>query len=102
MKEVAEPLLTHLRGVGSPGVAYSEEPTPIALGAETWVFGLELRDAPPDLRGPLVLRLFPRDADPEQARFEHVVQNAMAEADSLRPVPASSVPTPGPSEVRSS
>ncbi len=80
MKQVAEPLLAYLRGVGSPDLAYREEPTPIALGAETWVFGLELRDAPPELRGPLVLRLFPRDADPEQARFEHVVQNAIAEA----------------------
>ena len=49
MKQVAEPLLTYLRGVGSPDLAYREEPRPIALGAETWVFGLELRDAPPEL-----------------------------------------------------
>ena len=79
MKQVSGPLLSHLREASSsPELSYAVEPAAIALGAETWVFGFELRDAAPELRGPLVLRLFPTDADPEQARFEHVVQNAMA------------------------
>ncbi len=80
MKQVSRPLLDYLRdSSATPQLDYAVAPEAIALGAETWVFGFELRDPPPALRGPLVLRLFPADADPEQARFEHVVQNAMAE-----------------------
>jgi aminoglycoside phosphotransferase (APT) family kinase protein len=80
VRPISEPLLRYLRDVSSsPSLAFSVEPTSIALGAETWVFGFELREAPPDLTGPLVLRLFPEDADPEQARFESVVQNTMAD-----------------------
>jgi aminoglycoside phosphotransferase (APT) family kinase protein len=76
---VATGLLAHLREAWrAPALGYALPPSPIAIGVETWVFGLELRNAPPELGGPLVLRLFPPDADPEQARFEQVVQNTVA------------------------
>jgi aminoglycoside phosphotransferase (APT) family kinase protein len=76
---VATALLEHLREAWrSPTLRYSAPPSPIAIGVETWIFGLELENAPRELTGPLVLRLFPADADPEQARFEQVVQNAVA------------------------
>jgi aminoglycoside phosphotransferase (APT) family kinase protein len=77
--DVATPLLAYLREAwGAPELDYALPPSPIAIGVETWVFGLELRRAPPELAGPLVLRLFPSEVDPEQARFEQVVQNTVA------------------------
>ena len=71
MKQVSGPLLAYLReSASSAELRYAVEPDAIALGAETWVFGFELQDPPGELAGPLVLRLFPQDADSEQARFE--------------------------------
>jgi aminoglycoside phosphotransferase (APT) family kinase protein len=76
---VASALLAHLREAWrAPDLSYARPPTPIAVGVETWVFGLELERAPRELAGPLVLRLFPPDADPERARFEQIVQNGVS------------------------
>ncbi len=84
--ELAPALLAHLRdALDLPDLSYETGPDPIAMGVETWVFGLELRGAPQELDGPLVLRLFPAESDPLQARFEQVVQNMLS--DMGQPVP---------------
>ena len=85
-EQLAPALLAHLRNaLDLQDLSYATPPEPIAMGVETWVFGLELGGAPPELDGPLVLRLFPAESDPLQARFEQVVQNVLSEMD--QPVP---------------
>ena len=85
-EQVGAAVLPYLREeCAAPKLAYAEPPTAIAIGAETWVYGVRLQNGPPDLEGPMVLRVFPPDADPLQARFEQVVQNTLA--DTGCPVP---------------
>jgi aminoglycoside phosphotransferase (APT) family kinase protein len=47
-------------------------------GFDTLIYSFELRDAPPALAGPLVLRLYRDARGPERARREGSVQNAVA------------------------
>lgn len=82
---VAEPLLTHLRAqLNAPGLIYAEEPEPISGGFDNRIFSLRLIGAPPEMSGPLILRIF-RPGNPwttvdsgKRARFETAVQNAVA------------------------
>ena len=79
-ERVGTALLAYLRARYSPEpISYAEPLTPIAIGVETWVYAVHLREGPAALHGPLVLRLFPPSAEPLCARFEQVVQNTVAE-----------------------
>ena len=95
-EQVAERLLRHLRDTyGTPELRYMERPHPIAIGVETWIYGLELARAPEELTGPLVVRIFPARVDAVQARFEYVIHNAIA--DLGYPAPRAPLVCPDPS-----
>jgi aminoglycoside phosphotransferase (APT) family kinase protein len=76
---VAQALLSYLRtNVGAAMVAFAAPPVRMLGGFDTLVYAFELRDAPPLLDGPLVLRIY-RDAQgPMRAEREGCVQNALA------------------------
>ena len=79
--DLADALLPWLqRELAAPALSFHPAPEPIAIGVETWVYGLGLEGAPDSLASPLVLRLFPERTSPLQARFEATVQNHLADA----------------------
>ena len=58
---------------------YAEPPTSMVRGNETEVYALRLEGLDPPLDGPLVLRLFRPGIEPDKARTEAAVQNAVAD-----------------------
>lgn len=77
--EIARRLLQHLaRGFDCPDAVYSEGPSRIQGGFDTAIFGFTLDRVPPQLQGPLVLRLSRAIADPARVKLETVVQNTIA------------------------
>jgi aminoglycoside phosphotransferase (APT) family kinase protein len=73
-------LLAYVRTTIGSAIGYAEAPREIVGGFETAIFAFSLTGAPAELSGPLILRLHREEADPEQARFEGCVQNAVADA----------------------
>jgi aminoglycoside phosphotransferase (APT) family kinase protein len=77
---VAARLLDYLRiALKRPALAYAETPARVMGGFETSIFGFALAGAPEPMGGPLILRLFAQGDDPERARMEAAIQNAVAE-----------------------
>ncbi|MFZ0888642.1 MAG: phosphotransferase [Candidatus Binataceae bacterium] len=78
-EQIASGLLDYLRAsLKVPGLSYAETPARITGGFETSVFGFRLAGAPEPLYGRLILRLFAETEDPERARGEAAVQNAIS------------------------
>jgi aminoglycoside phosphotransferase (APT) family kinase protein len=72
-------LLTVLRREwGCPALAYQRRPQPLAGGFETSIFEFQLRGAPTERSGRLILRVFQDYAEPGKALRESIVQNAVA------------------------
>ncbi len=61
-----------------PSLAYQRRPQPLVGGFDTAIFEFQLRGAPADRSGPLVLRVFRAYAGSGQAVRESLVQNAVA------------------------
>jgi aminoglycoside phosphotransferase (APT) family kinase protein len=77
---VASRLLDYLRiAFKRPALAYAETPARVTGGFETSIFRFALAGAPEPLGGPLILRLFAQTDDPDRARMEAAIQNAVAE-----------------------
>ena len=63
--DVAPVLLAHLREVlATPHLEYAEPPDSIAIGAETWIFGLEFRGAARDSLYALLVRVATPEREP--------------------------------------
>ncbi len=72
-------LIEYLRdALGQPALEYAEPPYRITGGFDTLILALRLDAREGGLAKPLILRLFRPDDDPQQARFETIVQNAVA------------------------
>lgn len=76
-------LLAYLRAAFAddrPGYApdYAEPPSRMRGGSQAHIYRFGLSGAPPGLKGPLVLRLYPRGYDAERAVKEGLVQNGLA------------------------
>ncbi|MEP7215278.1 MAG: phosphotransferase [Anaerolineaceae bacterium] len=77
--EISAALLADLRSLlGRPALAYLDPPVPLTGGYDTAIFAFQLKGAPPDFSGGLVLRLFGENAA-RRARFEGVAQTAVAD-----------------------
>ena len=63
---------------GCPSVEYQRHPQALVGGFETAIFEFQLRGAPADRSGPLILRVFREYAGPGKALRESLVQNAVA------------------------
>ena len=75
--EVARRLLAYLRAGGASGTDFAVLPSRMLGGFDTLVYAFALRDPPPELAGPLVLRVY-RDAQgPQRARREASLQNGV-------------------------
>jgi aminoglycoside phosphotransferase (APT) family kinase protein len=72
---------------GAPGLELREEPVERTDGFETQVFFLDFEAAPPELSGPLVLRLYRAHDEPERARVEATLQGCFADLDYPAPRP---------------
>ncbi|MEO6398878.1 MAG: phosphotransferase [Tepidiformaceae bacterium] len=78
-QEVAEALLEDLRALlRRPALAFLEPPTRLTGGYDTQIFAFQLKGAPPEFSGRLVLRAF-APADGHRARFEGAAQSAIAD-----------------------
>ncbi len=69
-------LLRVLSGFAGSPQTYADSPTPITGGFWAAIYGFELRDPPPDLRGPLVLRVMP---NPDAGVRETIVQRGVVD-----------------------
>jgi aminoglycoside phosphotransferase (APT) family kinase protein len=79
---IAGALLDYLRSATAcPALNYAEAPARMSGGYDATVLRFKLQNAPDRFSGPLVLRLFQATADPQRARREAAVQNALAELD---------------------
>jgi aminoglycoside phosphotransferase (APT) family kinase protein len=83
VESIADQLLGHLRaGTRSERTAdqpsFLEPPVQVRGGFETQIFSFRLTGGPPDLAGPLILRLFAEPGGTSQARREAATQNAVA------------------------
>lgn len=78
---VATPLLEYLRAaLQRPALAYVEAPARVMGGFETSIYGFALSEALEPLRGRLILRRFAEADEPNRARKEAAIQNAIAQA----------------------
>jgi aminoglycoside phosphotransferase (APT) family kinase protein len=59
-------------------VGLAEPPTPLSGGFDTQIYSFRLVGAPPELSGPLVLRVLGPHNDPRRALREQAIQNALA------------------------
>lgn len=76
--EVAVRLLERLReAFDRPALDFARRPVRFSWGVDATLYGFRLTDAPVEASGPLVLRLFPRDVDPDRARREAALQRAL-------------------------
>jgi aminoglycoside phosphotransferase (APT) family kinase protein len=77
--EIARRLLHHLaRTFGCPDAVYLVRPARIQGGFDTTILGFTLDRVPPQLQGPLILRLSRPGADPQRVKLETVAQNTLA------------------------
>lgn len=78
---LAHKLLSYLRDrYSNPALDLASPLTQLQGGFETTIYRFSLHGAPPNLSGPLVLRLYPRFYGTGNATWESTVQNVMAEA----------------------
>lgn len=79
---MATDLLAYLGDVvGSPDLAYRQRPRRLAPGMVAEVWALSLADVADYWAGPLILRLYPADADPAAVQIEAAVQSGLASQD---------------------
>ena len=72
-------LLDYLRKkTGAPGLGLAEPPVPVTGGFDTRIYSFHLVGAPPELSGPLILRVLAAHHDPRRALREQAIQNALA------------------------
>jgi len=84
--EIVSRFLAYLaRTLDRPDVGYADGPTRITGGFDAAIFGFALKDAPPALSGPLVLRINRPGTSQDRVRLEAAVHNWLAEHD--YPVP---------------
>ena len=77
--EVTTKLLRYLAGkFDCPKLAYATAPARISGGYDATIFGFALRDAPPALQGPLILRLNRPEVSAERVTLEAIVHNWLA------------------------
>ena len=77
--DIAAALLNELRGLlDRPALAFLEPPLQLTGGHDTTIFAFQLKGAPPDFSGRLVLRVFDESGG-ACARFEGTAQSAIAE-----------------------
>jgi aminoglycoside phosphotransferase (APT) family kinase protein len=77
--QVAADFLRYLAGkFNRVGLAYSEPPARISGGYDASIFGFSLNDPPPELRGPLILRLNRVGTSPQRVKLEGIVHNWLA------------------------
>ena len=69
-------LRTHYK---NPKLEYKNPPTRFGQGITTYIYKLQLENAPPELSQPLVLRLFPADFLEKLAFKEGTIQNILHE-----------------------
>jgi len=75
---IEQPLLRHMRAVLSmPELDYQERPARIAVGAESAIYGFELRGAAGTHAGELVCRLLPPGGEFGQIQKEAAAQRAL-------------------------
>ncbi|MEP6872567.1 MAG: hypothetical protein ABI939_12065, partial [Anaerolineaceae bacterium] len=78
-REVPAALLDDLRNLlDRPALAFLEPPLQLTGGHDTTIFAFQLKGAPPDCSGRLVLRVFDEGSS-ARARFEGAAQTAIAE-----------------------
>lgn len=76
--DVGVELLAHMRAATNSDVAFETPPEQIVGGFDTTIFSFQLAGAPPPFDVPLILRLYRREREEGQARFEAAVQSAVA------------------------
>ena len=77
---IEQPLLRHLRtALSMPELEYEERPTRIAVGAESAIYGFQLRGSAGAPTRELVCRLLPPDGEFAQIQKEAVAQRALKE-----------------------
>jgi aminoglycoside phosphotransferase (APT) family kinase protein len=77
--DVAAPLLAHLRlRLDAPALDFAEPPTPILGGFDTSIYAFALSNAGAPYAGALIARVFRTPGEAERARYEAVIQNAVA------------------------
>lgn len=77
--QVAADFMRYLAGkFNRAGLAYSEPPVRISGGYDASIFGFALRDPPPELRGPLILRLNRPGTNLQRVKLEGIVHNWLA------------------------
>ncbi len=78
--EVAPALLAYLRrSLAAVEIDYAEAPVRVLGGYDNTIYSFNLKDAAKDWSGPLILRVLRSETDPAQARFEAILQSAIAE-----------------------
>jgi len=78
--ELEDRLREHLRTVlALPSLEFAERPVAVTGGFDTQIFAFRLAGAPPELSGPLILRLLHAQHDPARALRERATQNALAD-----------------------
>ena len=79
LERISDDLLSYLRAeLDSPQITYRAPLTQMRGGYETCSFRFQLDGAPPELSGPLVLRLYPAFYGASKAQWESAVQNLLA------------------------
>ena len=79
-QNVADPLLAYLRSTTpNEALTYAEQPARITGGFDTAIWAFRLAGAQGDLSGPLIVRVFRGERGRIQARYETIVQNAVAD-----------------------
>ena len=77
--DVTAPLLDYLRQrLDAPGLTFAEPPTPVLGGFDTSIYAFVLNNAGARYAGGLIARVFRTPAEAERARYEAVIQNAVA------------------------
>ena len=63
--------------LGDRHFAFAEEPRRLTKGMFAQIWQFSLANGPPEWNGPLVLRVYPSDADPSQVHVDAAVQNGL-------------------------
>jgi hypothetical protein len=75
---VAAQILRELhRQLGDSRIEFKEPPRRILGGFEAFTYSFELAENPPNLGGPLILRLFPDASDAARGLREAAFQNSL-------------------------
>jgi aminoglycoside phosphotransferase (APT) family kinase protein len=76
--DIGSDLLAYLRAAAGDDIAFSEPPVRLGGGVESRVYGFRLTGGPGGFAGPLVLKVFGGEPEPQRALIESVVCNTVA------------------------